>query len=256
MPLTTTPQILGEDKIYALPGSATNTMPTDFASAVELQEFVNKMPQFFTEKEKIEYRVLASKQARNILGSRAALEDPLTVYYTSALLSAHAQMVDWQEESAGCFWIVWYIASQDRTVACRLTIDENIPTPSEESGGLEPVEIAIANVDEAIESSGDVTGSATLGTITVTCVDGTAAGTTLVTTSPSEPFGQSAVYKTAASVTLPALNDTVVVGSGNWMPFVSGAEYTATTAHQFGVVYIDTVTKKAKSAGKGTTVVV
>lgn len=255
MALTTTPQILGEDKIYVLQGSASNVMPTNFASAIAMQEFVNKMPQLFTEKEKIEYKVLASKSARNILGSRSAIEDPLTVYYTTGLLAAHLQMVAWQAESAGCFWLVWYIAAQDRTVACRMTIDESIPTPTEESGGLEVVELAIANVDATIEASGDVTGSATLGAVVVTCVDGTAAGTTLVTTAPAEPFGQSAVYKTAASVTLPVLDAVLVVGSGNWLPFISGAEYTATNGHQFGVAYIDTLTKKTKAAGVGTTVV-
>lgn len=255
MALNTTPAILGEDKVYILPGSTTNVMPTDFAQAYAIQEFTNKMPQFFPEKEKIEYKVLASKQARNVLGSRAAIEDPLTAYYTAGLLQAHVYMKAWQLEASGCFWIVWYIKAQDRTVACRFTIDENIPTPVEESGGLEVVEIALANKDEAIESTGDVTGSATLGALTVTCVDGTAAGTTLVTVNVTEPYGQAAVYKTAASVTAPALDDVLVVGAGNWLPFVSGAEYTATNGHQVGVVFIETLTKKAKASGTGTAVV-
>jgi len=255
MTLNTTPQILGEDKIFALPGSTTNVMPTVFTEAVELHEFVNKMPQMFTEKEKIEYKVLASKTARNILGARGAIEDPLTVYYTSGLLAAHAKMLDWQDDPAGCFWLVWYIAAQDRTVACRFTVDENIPTPTEEPGGLEVVELALANVDESIEATGDQTGSVGLGTITVTCVDGVTAGTTIPTASPTDPYGQSAVYKTAASVTLPTYDTVLVVGTGNWLPFVSGAEYTATHGHEFGVVYIDVITKKAKSAGKGQAVV-
>lgn len=256
MPLTTTPQVLGEDKVFILPGTVANTMPTDYSSVIaDAEEFVNKMPQFFPEKEKIEYKVLASKQARNILGSRGAIEDPLTIYYTSAFLAAHAQMVDWQDDSAGCFWIVWYIKSQDRTVACRFTIDEHVPTPSEESGGLEPIEISLANVDEAIEASGDVTGTAVLQTLTVACIDGVAAGTTLVSVEQSEPFGMAAVYKTAASVTLPALDAVLTVGTGNWLPFVSGAEYTATNGHNFGVVFIDSLTKKAKYAGTANAVV-
>lgn len=256
MTLTTTPQILGEDKIFALPGSATNVMPTNFASAVSLQEFVNKMPQMFTEKEKIEYKVLASKTARNILGARAAIGDPLTMYYTSDFLAAYAQMLAWQNATAGCFWLVWYIASQDRTVACRFTVDSNVPTPTDESGGLGVIELALANVDASIEAIGDQTGSVGLGSITVSCIDGDAAGTTLASATPTDPYGQSGVYKTAASVTLPTYDTVLVVGTGNWMPFVSGAEYTTTHGYEFGVVYIDVITKKAKAAGKGTAVVV
>lgn len=255
MPLTPTPQILGEDKIYILPGSASNVMPTVFTSAIAAQEFINKMPQFFTEKEKIDYKVLASKTARNILGSRAAIGDPLTVYYTSAFLQAHAQMVAWQAETAGCFWLVWYIKSQDRTVGCRLTIDDHAPTPTDESGGLAPIDIVIANVDESIEASGDVTGTASLQALTVTCTDGVTAAMTAVSVAPAEPYAMSAVYKTSASVTLPALNDVLVVGTGNWLPFTSGAEYTATNGHQVGVVYIETLTKKAKYAGYGIAIV-
>lgn len=155
--LTNTPQVLGEDKIAILAGTATNVMPTstELTTALRIEQIVNKMPQFFPDREKIEYKVLSSKQAKSLLGSRASMDGTMSVYYTAELLAAHTKMIEEQEKTAGCFWLVWYIKAEDRTVAVRATVDDMIKTPEDESGGLSLKEIMITNTDEAIETMGD-----------------------------------------------------------------------------------------------------
>lgn len=251
----TTPTVSGDDKIVILPGTTTNTMPTDFSQAVYMQECVNTMPQMFPEKESQEYKVLASKQARNIPGSRGAIEDPINVYYTVDLLTAHAKMVSFQNQAAGCFWIMWYINAQDRTVACRMSVDDHISTPTEESGGLDTLELKISNVGETIEATGDLIGDPVLRQVSVTSIAGTT-GNTIINTDPSFVAGLSTLYKTGASVTLPAYDDVITTsGAGSYTPFASGMEYSATDGNDFAVVFVEPLTLKVKYAGKTSAVV-
>lgn len=156
--ITETPDVLGDDIIAILKGTKENTMPTDFTGAVYIQECVNKMPQFFPDREKIEYNVLASKQSRSLLGSRASMDGSISAYYTKTLLDGHKAMLTNQSEEVGCFWLVWYIESEDRTVAVRATVDDKLKTPEDESGTLNLKEIQITNIDEAIEVVGKPTG--------------------------------------------------------------------------------------------------
>lgn len=177
-----TPSILGNDIIKIAKGTTANTMPTDFSGAIEMQEFVNKMPQFFPDKESLDYKVLASTQSRSILGARGAVDGVITVQYCAATLTAHTQMVAWQLEDSGCFWLLWYITAEDRTVAMRCTVDDKLKTPEDESGGIDTKEIQITNMDEAIQATGNSTGSviqitaptasATLGVIAITGATG------------------------------------------------------------------------------------
>lgn len=158
MALTNTPDVLGDDIIRIMAGTNTNEMPTDFTGSVEIQECVNKMPQFFPDRENIEYKVLASKQSRNLLGARASIDGTVSAYYEKMLYDAHVQMLEWQtdEDGAGCFWLIWYIESEERTVAVRCKVDDKIKTPEDEAGALNLKEIQITNVDEAIEEQGNV----------------------------------------------------------------------------------------------------
>lgn len=158
MSLTNSPVVQGDDIIAVLAGTTTNVMPSTFSDAVYIQDCVNKMPQFFPDKEKTEYKVLASSQARSMLGARASMDGTISAYYTALLLQAHAKMVEEQAKEAGCFWLVWYINSEDRTVAVRCKVDDKIKTPEDESGSLNLKEIQITNIDEAIEAQGKVSG--------------------------------------------------------------------------------------------------
>lgn len=156
--ITETPDVLGNDIIAILPGTKTNEMPSVFTSAVYIQECVNKMPQFFPDKETVEYKVLASKQSRSLLGTRAGIDGSISAYYTKTLLDGHKAMLTEQAKDPGCFWLVWYIESENRTVAVRATVDDKIKTPEDESGTLNLKEIQITNVDEAIEKEGKLAG--------------------------------------------------------------------------------------------------
>ena len=151
MPLTSTPQVGGGDIIAIVAGTADNTLPTTFTDAKYIQSCVNKMPQFFPDKEKIEYKTLDSKQAKSLLGGRGSIDGAISAYFTTELLEAHTYMVTQQETAAGCFWIVWYIDSENRTVGVRATCDEKIKTPEDESGNLNLKEIQISNIDEAVQ---------------------------------------------------------------------------------------------------------
>lgn len=152
--LTNTPDVLGDDIIAIMAGTTDNKMPTTFTGAMYIQECVNKMPQFFPERDTQDYKVLASKQSRSIMGSRASMDGSISAYYTKMLLDAHNKMVEFQKGEAGCFWLIWYIESEDRTVAVRATCDDKIKTPEDESGTLNLKEIPISNIDEAIEVAG------------------------------------------------------------------------------------------------------
>lgn len=77
-----------------------------------------------------------------------------------------------------------------------------------------------------------------------------ASGKTAVSVTPALPTGQTARYKTSASVTLPGYGDTVTA----WTSFTDGSEYAATAGNDFAVVYLD-ADNKVVAAGKATAVV-
>lgn len=155
--LTSTPNILGEDKIAILAGTETNTMPdkTLLSDSIRIEQIVNKMPQFFPDREKLSYRTLDSTQEKSIQGARGSLDGSISVYYTKALLDAHLKMIEFQTDTTGCFWLVWYIKAEDRTVAVKVTADDKIKTPEDESGGLSIKELMITNCAESIQIQGD-----------------------------------------------------------------------------------------------------
>lgn len=154
--LNNTPNIIGNDTIGLMPAVAGDdwqtTVPTDI---VYMQTFVNQMPQFFPERESTEYKTLDKTQAKTLLGARGSISDPLLAYYTAELLAAHAKMVELQNTEIGCFEIVWYIAAEDRSVRCKFTVDEEIPTPDGEAGDLSTKEIRLANASSAMSHTGN-----------------------------------------------------------------------------------------------------
>lgn len=89
----------------------------------------------------------------------------------------------------------------------------------------------------------------TLIDLSVNSVAGTS-GKTTVTVTPALKSGQTARYKTAATVTLPGYGESVTA----WSSFTDGSEYTATAGNDFAVVYLD-AENKVVAAGKATAVV-
>ena len=87
----------------------------------------------------------------------------------------------------------------------------------------------------------------TLGTLTVTSIAGATSGKTALTVSPTLTSGNSYKYKTAATVTLPSLNDSTSSGYTTWD---GSSEITATTGNQILVVEVDSngLVKKAGTA--------
>ena len=74
-----------------------------------------------------------------------------------------------------------------------------------------------------------------LESLTVTSVAGTAIGNTKVTLSPTLTYGRTYVYKTAPSVTAPAL-DAVL---NDWQVWDGVSDITATTGNKIGIAEID-----------------
>lgn len=84
--------------------------------------------------------------------------------------------------------------------------------------------------------------------LTVTSEAGVSEGKTKITVSPSITVGNSYMYKTAATVTLPNYNDVISSGYTEW----NGTdEITATTGNQIVIVEVDDE-DKAKKAGIAT----
>lgn len=87
-----------------------------------------------------------------------------------------------------------------------------------------------------------------LAALAVTSVAGTTSGTSLITVTGKTP-GNPMLYKSASSVTLPAVG-TDLSADATWNPFTSGIDYTATTGHDFAVADVSTgglVVKRAKA---------
>lgn len=156
--LKSTPEISGEDIVFICNGTADGQMPSssELANALQIQECINAMPQFFPDKEKIEYNVLASKQSRSMLGSRASMDGNITAYYTSLLLQAHTKMLEYQMGERGSFFLGWYIKAEDRTVGANITVDDKLKTPEGTSGELSTKEIMVSNTSESVEVQGNV----------------------------------------------------------------------------------------------------
>jgi len=87
----------------------------------------------------------------------------------------------------------------------------------------------------------------TLLPLVVNSVAGTTSGKTALTVSPALSSGNSYKYKTATTVTLPALNDTVA----DWTTWDGSADITATTGNEIAVVEINS-SGLVKKAGKTT----
>lgn len=93
-------------------------------------------------------------------------------------------------------------------------------------------------------------GTVVLGVLTVTSAAGATTGKTVLTVVPTLTNGNSYMYKTAATVTLPAYGDVCNVAAG-YTAWDGSAEITATTGNEISVVEVDSSFKAIK-AGKAT----
>jgi hypothetical protein len=112
-------------------------------------------------------------------------------------------------------------------------------------GQSDPVE-GIFNVTTKTFSAGPYVG--VIGTLTVNSIAGLTTGNTKVTVAPTLISGNGYMYKTAASVTAPLLNDVIGTGYTAWNGI---SEITATTGNKILIVEIDS-NSKAKKAGIAT----
>lgn len=99
-----------------------------------------------------------------------------------------------------------------------------------------------SNFSAELRLNGAPTLSDTLPELKVVSVAGTA-GKTLIYVNPALTGGNTYVYKTAASVDLPAL-DTVL--SAGWTAWNGAAEITATTGHEIAIVEINATNEAVK----------
>ena len=91
-----------------------------------------------------------------------------------------------------------------------------------------------------------------VGSLTATSIAGTLSGSTKITVTPTITVGNSYVYKTAASIILPSLNDMCSVAAG-YTTWAGTADITAVTGDQIEIVEVDS-TFRAIKAGKTTVV--
>ena len=99
-----------------------------------------------------------------------------------------------------------------------------------------------SNFSAELRLNGAPTLSDTLPELKVVSVAGTA-GKTLIYVNPALTGGNTYVYKTAASVDLPALDTVLTAG---WTAWNGAAEITATTGHKIAIVEINATNKAAK----------
>ena len=93
-------------------------------------------------------------------------------------------------------------------------------------------------------------GTTALGSLTVTSIAGSTTGDTLLTVTPTLTIGNSYMYKTAATVTLPAYNDVCNTTAG-YTTWDGTSDVTATTGNKIAVVEVDSSLKAIK-AGSAT----
>lgn len=93
--------------------------------------------------------------------------------------------------------------------------------------------------------------SNTMGALTVTSVEGSAAGKTAITVTPALTSGNSYKYKTAANPTMPAYGQSCTTG---WAAWDGSAEITTTAGHKIVIAEVDAENKAVK-AGQATVTV-
>ena len=89
-----------------------------------------------------------------------------------------------------------------------------------------------------------------LAALTVTSVAGSTTGKTSITVVPALDYINTYIYKTAATVTLPAFNDDLTTG---WTAWDGVSEITATTGHEIAIAEVDG-NNLCQAAGKTTVV--
>lgn len=89
-----------------------------------------------------------------------------------------------------------------------------------------------------------------LGTLTVASAAGSSSGKTKITISPAKEYGNSYMYKTGATVTLPQYGDTI---SSGWTSWDGTDDITATTGNEIAIIEVDS-NSKALKGGKATVV--
>ena len=99
-----------------------------------------------------------------------------------------------------------------------------------------------SNFSAELRLNGAPTLSDTLPELKVVSVAGTA-GKTLIYVNPALTGGNTYVYKTAASVDLPALDAVLTTG---WTAWNGAAEITATTGHEIAIVEINATNEAVK----------
>lgn len=93
-----------------------------------------------------------------------------------------------------------------------------------------------------------VSGGTLIGALTVVSVAGSAGGDTAIYVNPALTNGNTYVYKTAPSVTMPDYGDTLTTG---WTAWNGTADITATTGNEIVIAEIDG-SNLAEKAGKAT----
>jgi hypothetical protein len=121
----------------------------------------------------------------------------------------------------------------------------------DDSSNIEPEISAEPSDDEGTLVLLDIKDPLTsLGALTVTSAAGTNTGTTKITVSPVLTSGDSYMYKTASSVSLPLLGDICNTAAG-YTAWDGTADITATTGNNIVIVEVDSSFKAIK-AGKAT----
>lgn len=89
-----------------------------------------------------------------------------------------------------------------------------------------------------------------LGTLSVISAAGSSSGKTKITVSPTKEYGNSYMYKTGTTVTLPQYGDTI---SSGWTSWDGSDDITATTGNEIAIIEVDS-NSKALKGGKATVV--
>lgn len=92
-----------------------------------------------------------------------------------------------------------------------------------------------------------------IGVLSVQSVAGSDTGDTMIVVTPMKDSGNTYVYKTGASVTLPAYDEVCDTSSGDWTAWNGTDEIAATNGQQIVVVEV-AAGNKARKAGKATVV--
>lgn len=137
----------------------------------------------------------------------------------------------------------------------KLTVHEDANVDSKEEAEHKAIIAAWFDGVPTIATDGTLTpatkpGTGVLGTLTVTSAEGAATGETKITVSPAKESGNSYKYKTAASITMPAYDESAATGYTAWD---GSADIAATSGNKILIVEVDS-TDKIKKAGEATVV--